>query len=841
MNQSLILSCCTLAACGVLSMPTLAQQRTAIPFGEELQPPVKSVNSPKQFTLGSGTGMAAAADHILATQCIDGGWGWPWNDCNATYTNITGPIGLGLLHAYGYTADLAHLDSAIAGANFDMLYTYGNGEYRFSTYKPAFLYTLSQVSGDNTYSNFAETEFFDELYNGTYGPSDYNTLGWIQSVQAGRTGTWVNLRPWEFSTLGWTAGIIGNTGQKDLFNQAILDGLNTLDNTDLYNVYSDIIGLAGGVRGLALNGTTSFTAINAPKHALIDGKTTLCQLADVLAGLQNGNGSWYWGSALSSPDYTDEDTQTTAYAILALIEAQAQGCGTYTTNIDAGRAWLWTMQDNSDGGFFSYPTGDKNNEVIGEATNAALPLSVSTISLVTDSCNVPEGTLIVNINMTNATDVVEGGQFFLEYNNTVLDFDSADPGDAPFTLQVYESVNEGAGTIDYAVGVPLGGSGTMSDTKMAVLTFDILTTVDLCELTNLVQFRWHSPPSRLTDDMGQSIGTEFLDVNPVTIDSTPPVFDTFPGDITENADAGGCDLTLTLGEIGAPTASDACGGPVVTTWIRSDGATNLDDPFTLPSTTITWKITDECAYWTTQDQTVNVNAYNTLQVDVELQATVVATPFDRCIRFELFDTGCGSSYVVNEVMTFTNGLASATLNVPCGSYECITAQDELHTLRRTDLDHFGILTGTPDYYSSDFTTAGTNDSLIGGNFLNDEYIDILDFGVFVGEWAKPYGTGNTDCSTAFPHADASGNGSVGTEDYTFIATNFLLANEDNCCGLGPQWDNGIFPTFVAGPVVSITVAELERRGLNDLVVADLNNDGILNLKDIRAFLNGDRP
>ena len=484
----------------------------------------------------------------------------------------------------------------------------------------------------------------------------------------------------------------------------------------------------------------------------------------------------------------------------------------------------------------------------GDFDNLSFGPSGATVNLNTDmECyNATDTTITVTIDLTGAENLIVGGQFFLEYDNSILDFISADPGNTPFTIQVYESVDEGTGTIDYAVGVPNGDSGTSDDTIMAVLTFGILAP--FCEPTvDLVSFREHTPPTRLTRTLGIEVAPGLINLNAIKVDQTPPIFDSFPSDITDiNADAGGCTRTLTIGEIGSPTASDNCGGSVLIEWLRDDFASNLDDPFAAGTTTITWKITDTCGNYTTQDQYVSVNAFNTLEVDVELQSTVIMTPFDRCIRFELFESGCGSSTVINEVLTFTNGKASATLDVPCGSYECITAQDELHTLRRTDDDgDFVIVPGSvgiPKYYISDFTTSGTTDDcLIGGNFLNDDFIDILDFGAFIGQWAINYGSGNTDCDTSFPHADANGDGLVWTADYTFIAANFLKTHEDNCCGLGPQWDNGIFPTFIAGPVVSITVAELERRGLGDLVVADLNNDGILNLRDIRAFLNGDRP
>src|SRR5690606_23700696 len=85
------------------------------------------------------------------------------------------------------------------------------------------------------------------------------------------------------------------------------------------------------------------------------------------------NGSFYWatGDALPTPATDDEDTQTTAYAVLALIKAQERlPNSNYLAAIEMGKQWLLTMQE-ADGGFMSYP-GDTayNAEVEAEAIQA---------------------------------------------------------------------------------------------------------------------------------------------------------------------------------------------------------------------------------------------------------------------------------------------------------------------------------------------------------------------------------------------------------------------------------------------------------------------------------------
>ena len=134
---------------------------------------------------------------------------------------------------------------------------------------------------------------------------------------------------------------------------------------------------------------------------------------------------------------------------------------------------------------------------------------------------------------------------------------------------------------------------------------------------------------------------------------------------------------------------------------------------------------------------------------------------------------------------------------------------------------------------------GDDDSLIGGNLNDSEFVDIADFGIYVGQYNANYGTGNTMCSTPSPHADSSGNGTVFTEDFTFIQINYLKQREANCCSL---------PNFLASPeqtgekpITSITVAKLREQGVANPSAADLNGDGVVDQADFNAWLAGARP
>ncbi len=248
-------------------------------------------------------------------------------------------------------------------------------------------------------------------------------------------------------------------------------------------------------------------------------------------------------------------------------------------------------------------------------------------------------------------------------------------------------------------------------------------------------------------------------------------------------------------------------------------------------------------------------ASDQLMVTVELAPTIntgiMALPtLTRCIDFELFDCN-GSSITITSEITFNvqSGMpttGSDVITLPtCTRYTCITARDRFHTTRRTDNDDFGMTPIIGTQYVADFSdqtgSGGDNDSLIGGDLNTDGLIDILDFAIFVNRVnGTGFADGNTTCATASPHADISGNGVVGVEDFTFIMINFLsetAKSEPNCCG-NPGLSLG---SITQAPLREITLEELKRRGLDELAAADLDHNGILDQFDIAALLLNPPP
>jgi PEP-CTERM motif len=311
---------------------------------------------PGQARADLATAIQDGADRVASLQNVDGKWGWPLN-APPTFNNITGPIGLGMINAYGQTNDPAHLASATdAGNALDGLTANWVG-----TYNPMFMVALFDETGNNAYLNQAQS-FFNALTAGTYERGaiiNHDTTTFITAVQTegGRAAQWINLRPWEFAPLTYAASRAGTPAQQAAFLQATKDGIETLDSSDPNTAFSDLLGLAGGVMGLS-----QMNVDFDPTAGAFASASSTADMADILAGNQNVNGSWYWHSNLAAPAADDEDLQTTAYALLALLEAN--DLGQYDDEIVSGRNYLLGQQQVN-GGWIS-PGGSENAEVDGE-------------------------------------------------------------------------------------------------------------------------------------------------------------------------------------------------------------------------------------------------------------------------------------------------------------------------------------------------------------------------------------------------------------------------------------------------------------------------------------------
>jgi len=328
------------------------------------------------------------------------------------------------------------------------------------------------------------------------------------------------------------------------------------------------------------------------------------------------------------------------------------------------------------------------------------------------------------------------------------------------------------------------------------------------------------------------------------VDGEAPVI-TPDDDITVNADAGTCDAEVSWG---AATAADNCDGDLSASVVYDidlddDGtvdATQSGTTFTFPGGThkVIARATDACGNTGSDFLLVTVLAYSDLVVDVALQG--IDTAVTRCIQFTFVNCSTMDEEVLTKDIAFNaGGLATAVLftDLPCGTYDCVLAEDTLHTLQvRLDSAPDFDIVGTQ--YVADFT--GTN-ALTTADYYDDNLIDIADFGVYAAQWGACYDSNNdSTCDGDTPcgvfavnhHADANGDGVLDIDDFNPISSNFLTIGDGDCCSL--LRDSG-------EPRTAIRVQELRRAGVENAWRADLNHDGWINLADLQLFLTGVQP
>ncbi len=434
------------------------------------------------------------------------------------------------------------------------------------------------------------------------------------------------------------------------------------------------------------------------------------------------------------------------------------------------------------------------------------------------------------------------------------------------TIPVSVTVTDNCGVLASAVSFSMSTtSGSIDDsglvkTQVNAATVTIagnalLTSVAACSASVSISVS-------ATDECGNP-STAFS-VSGLWSDASAPIVNAGPDPAPYPADAGGCTALVSWA---AATATDNCPSVLSTVYDIDEGNNGSNEvtgqsgtshTFPVGTHRVTARVSDGCGNEGSDFFLVTILPVNELVVDVELNWQFAGT---RCITFELWNCpGSTPSATVTAELVFSysgfdNGKAeNQIVLVPCaaGPYDCITARDRLHTLRQTD--ETPTIVGTQ--YDISFTGA---DKLRGGNLNDDYWIDILDFGVYSFKYGKRYRDGvevlatdppfdgDTFCTppTLPPHADISGNGFVFTEDFTFIQQAYLTHHEANCCGqAGLQGPGGRFIAAAEGaegPVISIAVAELQARGLGELAVADLNDDGVLDSLDMIAFIAGSRP
>jgi hypothetical protein len=246
--------------------------------------------------------------------------------------------------------------------------------------------------------------------------------------------------------------------------------------------------------------------------------------------------------------------------------------------------------------------------------------------------------------------------------------------------------------------------------------------------------------------------------------------------------------------------------------------------------------------------TVEVTDETSLDIHVQLEPPIAAIgELERCIEFCLYGPCTDPPYCFQENMVFGGlfqfiGKHNGKIKVPKGKWGCITAQDQLHSLRSCAIPDCingqlqARFKGDPSAHpAGNWLVMGNLDAWKKANPEEDpslDVIDILDFGKFVSQYQVCYEDRKYGCHEG-PHADIDGDGCVTMDDYQFVLRNFLVSSKDCCCG----------PSAADSPpaLTEVTVDQLRQMGEDDLIAADLNGDGVLNADDMSAFLSGARP
>lgn len=584
-----------------------------------------------------------------------------------------------------------------------------------------------------------------------------------------------------------------------------------------------------------------------------------CEAASCSAGGNRGT-----AICTATPGATCDDANPCTYA-----DTCADGAGS-CAGLDANGVACLDSADCAAATGVGYPCID------GFCNCTLTPdLDIEIVDLGGDNCFDEGEKVTACVHIAASSSPVNGGQFLIGYDPTCLDYNSTIMQD-PYTNTVYGPVvNEAAGTIFVAVGVEFGaGDGLNGNADMVCFSFNKIGDCNSCQICPLNN---NPQNTYLTDNEGQRITVQ-ANCSKEIYDESNMVLTT-PDNIKTNVD---CDRPTAVETWSAPSATDECGNAQVfcrgehESGLQYNTATaNGGGEFPIGASSFCcYAVSDGpcgttvgCPPDTTCGDadgngkpdgcwTVTVNDETSLDITVGLSPTSQSKPGDeltRCIKFTLYSNCVQEPLVFSDDVTFGGmfdfiGKSTGKIKIPgSGQWDCITAQDQLHTLRSCYI----FANNGSDCVGGQLSAQFSGDPRLGGNWLiggnldgwkkNDpnaspslDVIDILDFGTFVAEYGANYGDGNTPCGTAGPNADINGDGIVDMDDYAFISANFLVSSKNCCCG--PEGGIGS-----VNAITEISVAQLRAAGYADLVSADLNGDGMLNLADMAAFDQGVRP
>lgn len=415
------------------------------------------------------------------------------------------------------------------------------------------------------------------------------------------------------------------------------------------------------------------------------------------------------------------------------------------------------------------------------------------------SCTVPGTRVNVTASLSGVYENVVAGQIWLTWDSSKLTLNSIAAGDAPFVVNY--TINQAAGTAFILASITPGSNGGPVVNAKAVAKLAFTATGENCSgAGNKVDF--YPPgtmPTIFTDGYGTTISPTLTASAGFTVDGTKPVL-SGAVDVTQNADAG--DGPFAVVAITKPTANDNCAGATSVSGVRSDSLA-LTAKYPVGTTVITWSSTDACGNTGMAYSNIVVRPYNTVKFNV----TYVGVSGGAAIRTFLTSM-CGPQVIhpstVSSVSIVTGKGEFFVTSAPIDNYFGATVEDPMSTLRRK----VSVTDGGAVW--------NVVVTLLSGDIINDELVDVLDWGAYV--------VRNTN-------ADLNMDNSTNDIDGNMIIANFG-AKGDTACGSSF--------TGSGEPIMAISVSDLVSQGLVELVAADLNNDGWLDMEDVRIGTRGAR-
>jgi hypothetical protein len=477
--------------------------------------------------------------------------------------------------------------------------------------------------------------------------------------------------------------------------------------------------------------------------------------------------------------------------------APSAGSGTATTTLQPGTYLLVMLAEcTSTGGTFSL-----NASLTAVPTGPTLHTTARPTVAVGD-------VFTASVGISGMASDAVGVQARVLYDPTALQFVAFDPG-TDFPTALYVSASPGA--VTFATGVPAGGGSGVRAGQVARVTFRAIAP--RCADANPIALASTGFPTRITALGGGALSFTLSDDVAVTA-LVPFALSGVPNSISGlPADAGvrGAGVASYAGAV--VTAQDSCGHPLAPSLTAQlpDGSTLTQMPAAFPvgTTTLTWTATDAAGQVTTATRTVVIDDRQVLRIDATLAGAVGGNS-----TRPLSVSYAGATSAQNASVPFTQRTGTVIASVSpalTGTPACASVKDTLHSLRAL---------AVPAVVGTEYVATAT---LVQGDSNDDNSVDILDFGVYVGDATAG---GVTPSSRSNFNAD----GVIGTADFTFISANFL-ASGATC---GSSWTGG-------GARPRISVRELRRMGLGDLAIADLNADSWVDTADMVAWMQGATP